>query len=510
MATEVRVKHTVKNLIWSYVSIFVTSFMPFLIRRFIIHYWDMEYLGLTSLYSSILNVLNISELGIGTALVYNMYKPVAKGDFVQANQLLSLYQKFYRFLGLMILMASLVLMPFLPRLIQGNAPKELNIYVVYIPYIAYATVSYWVYPYSSAVYQANQDISVTHKYGSIVWLITYSVQIIALAVCHNFYIYAALLPIGTFLAYFLTGRRQRKQFPQYVPAKFKRDYFDRKFWYEFKHRVVGLSFSKLRTACRASVDVIIVSAFLGLADAAKYQNYIMVMTVGCMLISSITTAVLPSLGNAVAVESRENNLGITKMSVFVVECASVIASALMVCGYQPFMLMYAGEDGLLTDGTAILFVIYFYLKCISSISDMVRSSSGIWWEGKWVALFETGVNIVLNLIFINIWGIEGVVVATIVSLALINIPLETYYIYKYYFQLPMKFALMEYIKGGFVNALSICIVWVVTGRLQFGVIVDMILGLVISSIILLVFYYKSEELAEIKNILLEMIKRKPM
>ena len=294
-----------------------------------------------------------------------------------------------------------------------------------------------------------------------------------------------------------------------MPVKFKKEYFDKKFWHEFKHRVVGISFSKLRTACRASVDVIIISAFLGLADAAKYQNYVMVMTVGWMLISSITTAVLPSLGNAVAVESRENNLGITKMAVFLVECASVIASALMVCGYQPFMLMYAGKDGLLTDGTVILFVAYFYLKCISSISDMVRSSSGIWWEGKWIALFETGVNIALNLVFIKIWGIEGVVVATIVSLALINIPFETHYIYKYYFQLSMKFAIMEYIKGGFVNILSILTVWLVTSRLHFGVIVNMILGVVISSIILLVFYHKSEELTEIKNILLEMIKCKP-
>lgn len=508
MATEVRVKHTVKNLIWIYANVFVTSFMPFWIRRFIIHYWNMEYLGLISLYSSILNVLNISELGIGTALVYNMYKPMAEGDVIHVNQMLSLYQKFYRFFGLVILIVSVILMPFLPFLIQGNAPRELNIYAIYVFYIAYATVSYWIYSYSPAVYQANQDISVTNKYSAIVWLITYSVQLVALAVCHNFYMYAALLPIGTFLIYFFTGRRQRKQFHQYVPVKFKKEYFDKKFWHEFKHRVVGISFSKLRTACRSSIDVIIISAFLGLADAAKYQNYVMVLAVGWMLINSITAAVLPSLGNAVAVESRENNLGITKAAVFLVEWASVIVSALIICGCQPFMIMYAGKEGLVTDGAVILFVAYFYLRCISSVSDMVRNSSGIWWEGKWVALFETGVNFALNIALIGIWGIEGVVVATIISLALINIPLETYYIYKYYFKMSMRYAIMEYVKGGFVNTLSIGAVLFVKSRLSLGVVVSMLFGAVISFTLLLIFYRKSEELEEVKRVLIRLVKNK--
>lgn len=108
---------------------------------------------------------------------------------------------------------------------------------------------------------------------------------------------------------------------------------------------------------------------------AKYQNYMLIMPVLLMLICSLTTGMLPTLGNGVALETRESNLTVTRLVAFLIHWVSTIFAAFLICFYQLFIRLWAGDEGLLSDTVMIMFVVFFYIREVSEISILVRNSS---------------------------------------------------------------------------------------------------------------------------------------
>jgi O-antigen/teichoic acid export membrane protein len=171
------------------------------------------------------------------------------------------------------------------------------------------------------------------------------------------------------------------------------------------------------------------------------------------------------------------------------------------------MRLWAGEDGMLSDMAMYLFVFYFYLRSISEISILVRNTSGIWWEGKWIAVVETLLNLILNIILVNIWGIEGVILATIISMILINIPFETYTVYKTCFKIsPMK-DLINYVFQGFLMVIIVVLTYNVADLIHCDgfkeIILKGLVSVIVSNCMLLLIYIKNSKLKALLIILLQ-------
>lgn len=511
MAQEQRIDHTVKNIIWTYIYIGIGTIFPFILRSLIIRFWGMEYLGVNSLFSAILQVLNVSELGIGQALVINMYRPAAERDTGRINSLLSLYAWFYRVLGIGIGVIGLVLVPFVPQIISGEYPQEINIFVVYIVYLFQSVVSYLAFPYCNAAFIANQCLEKTNKYQSIVWAVVYVIQIVVICYCNNYYYYVFLLPVATFLCGIVNKWGLKKWFPEYHVGKIKKSDFEKSFWQTFAKRMLATAMSKLRVVFRSSIDTIIISAVLGIAVAAKYQNYVLVMTVPLMLIGSLTTGILPTLGNSVALETKESNLAVIRLVAFLIHWISTIFAAFLICFYQPFTKIWAGDEGLLSETAMIMFVVYFYIRAISEISILVRNSSGVWWEGKWVSIMESLVNLGLNILFVQIWGVEGIVLATIISMMVLNIPFETFYVYKYYFKIAPWRDLLEYLWDAIVSLIAVAVTYFVSRLYQRGVadtfIVWCVVCVIIPNVVLFLFHCRNKKLAELIEIGMQAVRK---
>ena len=128
---DTRAGKSAKSFVWSTVFVIVTSGMPFIIRTLLIRFWGYEYAGLGSLFNSVLNVLNITELGVGEALVYSLYAPMAKGETKEANALLLLYKRIYTVIGIIVAIVGCAIIPFLPYLIEGEVPKDINIVIIF-------------------------------------------------------------------------------------------------------------------------------------------------------------------------------------------------------------------------------------------------------------------------------------------------------------------------------------------------------------------------------------------
>ena len=141
-----RTKNAARNMVMGFINKIIVLLLPFLVRTAFIYSLGAEYLGLNSLFSSILSVLSVAELGFSSAVVFSMYEPIAKNQQAKICALLNYYRSIYRVIGTAVLIGGVVLMPFLPRLINGECPDELNIYILFAMYLFNTVSSYWFIP----------------------------------------------------------------------------------------------------------------------------------------------------------------------------------------------------------------------------------------------------------------------------------------------------------------------------------------------------------------------------
>ena len=183
-----RRKNTIRNMIWGTVNRLIATVIPFITRTIIINQLGNEYLGLNSLFTSILQILNLTELGVSSAIVYFMYKPIAEKNEEKICALLNLYKKIYRIIGVVILLIGLILLPFLNYLISGDIPDDINIYILYLIYLFNTVVTYWLFAYKKSLLQAFQRNDIVSKVNSVLSIMQAILQMIIIFVFKN-YIY---------------------------------------------------------------------------------------------------------------------------------------------------------------------------------------------------------------------------------------------------------------------------------------------------------------------------------
>ena len=184
-----RTKNATRNILFGLMLKVYQIFIPFLMRTAMIYIMGVEYLGLNSLFSSILQVLNLAELGVGSAMIFSMYKPIADDDEDKICALMNLYKTYYRVIGFIILLIGCLLTPFIPKLISGDVPTDINVYILYILNLLATVLSYWLYAYKSSILYAYQRTDAISKVNLITSTIQYIFQLFLLWAFHNYYLF---------------------------------------------------------------------------------------------------------------------------------------------------------------------------------------------------------------------------------------------------------------------------------------------------------------------------------
>jgi len=388
----------------------VTPLTSFITRTALIYSLGTIYLGLNGLFTSMLQVLSLAELGFGSAIVFSMYKPIAQKDTQTVNALLNLYRKIYRIVGSVIMGVGLILIPFLPRLIHGSTPPGVNITILYLIRLADTSASYFLFSYRNCLMDASQRkgrIQTIQSYSKIVLC---AVQVALLLLFRNYYIFCLVIPViqvGQNLAYWIVSK---KTFPQYhcegeLSKETKKDILK---------RVTGLFMFKLSHVLRNSFDSIILSAFLGLDILAKYQNYFLIVTTVMGISSIFTDSTLASIGNSVAMETTEKNYrDFCSFQLLFMWVVGIICVG-MTCLYQPFIRFWITEKNMFPDWLMFLFVVYFFTDRMGNICFQYRQARGLWWEDRARPVVDGITNLTLNFILVKYIGISGVMLSTII------------------------------------------------------------------------------------------------
>lgn len=411
-----RTANAKRNMVFGFLNRFVSLAMPFINRTVFIYILGAEYLGLNSLFASILQMLSLAELGVGGVIVYHMYEPIARNDRGAICALLRLYRKIYRVIGSVILLVGLLLIPFLPQLIHGDVPDGVNLYLVYGLYLLNTVISYWFFIYKASIPNAFQRADLVSNIATLVQVVQAVSQIAAVYFLRSYYVYLVMMPLATLLNNFLISYVVGRYYPQFhcagqVAPEVVRD---------IKVKVAGMMIHRVCGTTRNSLDSICLASFVGLVVTGIYNNYYYVIASVTSFFAIFSAAVVAGIGNSIVLYDTEKNYQDMRRVNFLYMVVAAWSSVFLLLLYQPFMQIWVGEEMMLPFGMAVLFMLYFYVLKMGDIRAVYVDAAGLWWEQRWRALAETAANLVLNIALGWYFGVWGIVVATLLSLFVIN------------------------------------------------------------------------------------------
>lgn len=413
-----RSKNAVRNILFTAIKQIYGQLVPFLMRTVMIYTLGMEYLGLNSLFTSVLSVLSLAELGVGSALVFSMYKPIAEDDELTICALMKLYRTYYRIIGLVILIAGSVLIPFIPKLIKGTVPDGMNVYILYIMNLMATVVTYWLFAYKNCLLSAHQRIDVSSKISMGITTIQYAVQIAILIAIKNYYLYILAHIICSIIGNIVTSIVVSKYYPQYHPkGKLEKERVK-----EINKKVRDLFTAKLGGIITDSVDTIVISSFLGLTLLATYQNYFYIMNAVYAMVTIIFSSCTAGIGNSIVVETGEKNFNDLKKFTLIISWILGFCICCLACLYQPFMELWIGKEGLLDFKFVPCFCAYFYVRQINALLNLYKDAAGLWHQDRFRPLVVSLSNLAMNLIMVQFIGLYGIILSTILSMLVIGIP----------------------------------------------------------------------------------------
>ncbi len=452
-----RTKNATRNMLFTLIMRIYNLVVPFIIRTMFIYIMGAKYLGLNSLFSSILSVLSLAELGVGSAMVYSMYKPLAEDDTETVCALMRLYKIYYRVIGTVVLLLGLGIAPFLPYIIKDDIPADVNLYVLYFLHLATSVLSYWLFAYKNSIIGANQRDDVHTKISLVTTTLSYVLQIVILLVFHNYYLYVSVGIATGILNNIITARIADRMFPQFRP----RGKLPKARVQAINQRVRDLFTSKLGTVIVYSLDTVVISAFLGLTELAKYQNYYYIMTSVVGFVSILYSSMTSIIGNSIVAESREKNYRDFRILLFIVAWIAGVCAACFLCLYQPFMELWVGKDLMLEFGIVICFCIYFFVCEINKILNLYKDASGMWHSDRFRPLIISLLNLSLNLASVRYFGLYGIILSTVLPIIFVGFPWLVHNLSHEIFE-PGK------MKGIFARIVWYCAMTAVVAGITFG------------------------------------------
>lgn len=415
------VQNSIKNSVFAVLLKLLQIAFPFVTRTIIIHTLGLAYVGVSGLFTSIFGLLNIAELGIGSALLQALYEPIKQNDREKENAIINFYRKAYFIIGIVITVISLLLVPFLKNIIKaGTYPEDLNIYYIYFVNIASTAIGYLIYSYKSLLLEAHQRGRDANKVRILFSFLQYGVQIPVLLVTGNYYLYVSIGPIISLLSVLAISSVCDKRLPGYEP-KGDLSTEDKTL---LQKNISALFLYKIGSVVNNNVDGVVISAFLGATILGAYNNYYLIVSSVSALISVCYAAVLPSIGNAFAGKTKEEIYEIFKIISFFYAWIIGWCTICFACLLEPFIVLWAGD--LSSQGVAFsfLFAVYFYVWRFPDSLSIIKDSLGLWRKDKWRPFCTACLNLALNILLTKYIGLYGILLSTIIATLCVNFPLS--------------------------------------------------------------------------------------
>lgn len=505
---ESRLKNTSKNLIYAIVFQIVKLVLVFANRIIFVQKLGAEYLGVNGLFSNVLGVLSLADLGMTTAMMYALYEPLAHRDESKIRKYMNYFRKIYNIIGLVVAVGGILLLPFLKYLI--NLPSDMpNIYLYYILLLINTAISY-LFVYKTTLISADQKMYILNKYDTIFQFILFILQAVVLLLTNSFSLYLICNILCTFLSNIFKVRKTESVYP-YLKEKEQLELSKEEKKSIFEN-LKSLFLYKIGGVIQNNTDNILISVFVGTISVGYYSNYCTIILAVQSFLTMIFTSLKASIGNYIVNKSKEEQL---RMFNILEVCNFWIVSFCTICFMiliPDFINICFGKDYILGFGLLVCVSLNFYTSNIRQTIWTFRETTGIFNKTKYITLVTSALNIVLSVIFGYKFGLIGIVGATIISRLLYAWWREPMILFGEYFKTSPKNYYFTYIKRLifmiliFICANAICSI-IPQNNIYFAFLLKCVICIFIPNIIIFIVFYKTKEFQYIKSNLKKLVKR---
>lgn len=429
-----RTENSLKNVKITLFIYVLNILIQFISRTVFLKFLSVEYLGVNGLFTNILSMLNLAELGVGSAMAYALYKPCAEGDIDLVGQIMFLYKKLYQYIGLIVALLGLVVTPFLPYLIKDMPTGIGNIYIYFLLYVANTSLSYFfTYKRSLIVCNQKQYISTVTSFLKNVCICVF--QIVFLYFTANYYIYLLIQVIFTVSENIAISKIADYQYPY---LKEKRGYPDKELLGNIKKNVMAMSLHKIGGVVVNGTDNLIITKFVSLTATGLYSNYSIITTAITSVISQVFFALTASVGNLMAEGKSADSYSVFKRMFFLNFVIYLYAGTFLTILFNDIILVWLGNGYQLSMAVVVCIVMSFFSNGMRRTVLTFKDASGLFWNDRYKPIAESICNLVLSIPMTIYFGIAGTFLGTIITNVFVSGIIESWVLFKYGFSIPVS------------------------------------------------------------------------
>lgn len=495
-----RTKNSIKNIYISILTQIIITLLGFVSRKVFIDSLGTEYLGVNGLLTNVLSMLSLVEGGIGTSIVYNLYKPLAENDEPRIIALVQLYKKLYGILAIVIFGLSLTLYPFLGVLMKdGNTITSINI--IYFIFVFKNMISY-LNAHKWSLINADQKGYVLAKYNLIFSVVTTISKIVVLMITNNYILYL-LIEAGIFIVQNLWNGKIVNERYSYIKTK-KKYIIEKDVKNNLITNVKALFLHNVGSYCVFGTDNILISTFISIKAVGIYSNYTMVIEQLSSLLTPILSGIGESVGNLIATESKEKSYEVFNVTYLVNFWIYGVFAIFLYNLLEPFINWWLGTGLLLDKLTFAVILINFYISGMRKSVIIFKSKAGIFSNDKYVPIIESMLNLGSSLILVKYFGLAGIFLGTTISTIALPLWIQAKLVYNKVFEKELS----EYLKKYFIYlAITIIAGGITTGLCNLitivgfmGLVFKGIVCVTVPNIIIILILYKTSEFKYILSI----------
>lgn len=502
-----RVEKSIKNSLAAILLQVMTIMLSFVVRTIFIKTLGAEYLGINGLFSNILQMLSLAELGVGTAIIYSMYKPMADSDEEKLSILMTLYAKLYTYIGIFVIAIGFTLIPFLDYFI-ANKPSTPYLNLYFIIYVLKSASSYFFVYKASIITVAQKNYIVSANRMKFMF-IKYIMEIVVLVIFKSYILYLLISLLTNITSNINISLKANRLFP-FIKRKNKNKLPKDESRAIFKN-IGALFFHRIGRVVVNGTDNLVISKFIGLNMVGLYSNYLLIVEAINTIITLLYSALTASVGNLNVTESKERTYTIFKNITFSNFWIGGFSATALVILLNPFISLWIGSDYTFDIPIVIVIVMNSYLTIIRKTTLVFRDAMGLFWKDRYKPIFESTINLVVSIILVQRLGIIGVFLGTLVATLSTCFWIEPLILYRYSFDIKIR----EYFKMVFIYFLitlsTVILTWLIANVFKDNTVLTFIYKVLICSIIpnimFLLIYRKRAEFIYFKSLLQSILKR---
>ena len=502
-----RTRKSILNTAVSFGSQFIIILLGFISRRILIYSVGVEYLGINALMTNILTILSLAESGIGVAIGYALYKPLAENNVEEIKTLMRFFRNIYRCLAVFTIIVGLIFYPFLPIFLTGYDNGDADL--IYFLFLFSSAVSYlWVY--KTTLNSSNQNKYIYTIFNTVTQVLTLVLKILILYFTENYIIFLVVDIATTVIKNAIFSFMMNRWYP------YLKDKDVKKIEGEIKERLFSniraLFLGKVGYILKQCSDTLITSSLVSIVTVGMYSNYTVLVTSVQGFVSTFTSGVTASMGNLVTTSNKKYVYSVYKRIDFINFWLFTFTGICLLCLIEPFISLWLGSDYIMDRGVLVLAVIIYFLQGINSAVDVIKNASGLFRPDRWVPIIESTINIAISIVLAIPFGLIGVLIGTLVSFILCSFWTKPFFVYRQVFERPFR----EYILFEGKKVVAAVAIASIVFLLQSLIVIDSLpvlflirlaICVLLPNLLLALIYFHTDEFAYIKDFTGSIIKR---